>query len=132
VTYPKPENKELYVHLDSVGEVIAVRTLKLQDEQGTPSEVSVLIGKPQKTPGFDEYYCPYQVKGAGPEKIRYACGVDAVQALLLTLWGLGVELEVLNSELGGRLSWECDEKGGFGFPDMTWSSRGNIGGTPQA
>jgi hypothetical protein len=106
------------LHFDSVGEVIAVRTLKLQDDLGTPSEVSVLIGKPQKTPGFDEYYCPYQVKGTDTEKIRYTCGVDAVQALILTLWDLNVHLEVLNKKLGGRLSWECDEKGGFGFPQM--------------
>ena len=106
------------MHLNSVGEVIAVRTLKLQGEQGTPSDVTVLIGKPQKTPGFDEYYCPYQIRGAGSEKIGYSCGIDAVQALSLALSILGVELEVLNKELEGRLSWECDEEGGFGFPEM--------------
>ena len=107
------------MHLDSVGEVIAIRTLKLENEQGESSEVSVLIGKPQKTPGSTDYYCPYQIKGAGPEKkIKYMCGIDSVHALSLALSILGVELAALNKTLGGRLRWENDDNGGFGFPEL--------------
>jgi hypothetical protein len=106
------------VKLESVGEVIAARTLKLLTNQGTLSEVFVLVGKPERLPDHPDYYCPYQIKGAGSDKVRYACGIDALQALLLTLSTLGVELEVLNKELGGGLSWEFSESGTFGFPDM--------------
>jgi hypothetical protein len=106
------------VKLDGVGEVIGTRTLRLAKGTNTPSEVLVLVGKPQRLPDHEDYYCPYEIKGAGIDKVRYACGIDALQALLLTLSVLKVELEVLNKDLGGGLSWEFDEKGTFGFPDM--------------
>lgn len=50
--------------------------------------------------------------------VRYVCGVDPFQALHLALSTLRVELEVLNKELGGKLRWECDDKGGLGFPNV--------------
>jgi hypothetical protein len=106
------------VKLESVGEVIAARALMLLRDRGAASEVLVLLGKPQQLPDHQDYYCPYQIKGAGPEKVRYACGIDPFQALQLALSTLGVELEVLNKELGGKLRWECDAKGGLGFPDF--------------
>jgi hypothetical protein len=104
------------VKLVTIGEVIATRTLTMLRDQGAPSEVLVLLGKPQKLPDHPDYYCPYQIKGAGDEKVRYVCGIDPFQALQLALSTLGVELEVLNKELGGRLRWECDASGGLGFP----------------
>jgi hypothetical protein len=63
----------------------------------------------------------YQIKGAGDEKVRYACGVDLFQALHLALSTLAVELEVLNRGLGGKLRWECDETGTLGFPGFAAS-----------
>lgn len=103
--------------LDNVGDVIATRTLTLLRGHGAPATVLVLLGKPKQLPGHEDYYCPYQIKGAGSEKVRYAGGVDPFQALQLALSALGVELEVLNKELGGKLRWECGTKGGLGFPD---------------
>jgi hypothetical protein len=104
------------VKLENIGEVIATRSLTMLRDEGAPSEVLVLLGKPQKLPDHSDYYCPYQIKGAGDEKVRYMCGIDTFQALQLALSILGVELEVLNKELGGRLRWECDDSGGLGFP----------------
>lgn len=101
--------------LENIGEVIASRALALLQDQGAPSEVLVLLGKPQKLPDHSDYYCPYQIKGAGDEKVRYVCGIDPFQALQLAFSTVGVELEVLNKELGGRLRWECDPAGGLGF-----------------
>ena len=103
--------------LDSVGEVIATRTLILLRDGAPPLELSVIMGKPQRLPDHSDYYCPIQIKGAGDEKVRYACGVDPFQALQLSLSTLAVELEVLNKKLGGKLRWECDSKGRLGFPD---------------
>jgi hypothetical protein len=106
-----------FLKLKNVGEVIAIRNLTLVANQGPPPEVLVLLGKPQELPDHSDYYCPYQIKGAGDEKVRYACGIDPFQALQLALSTLGVELEVLNKELGGRLRWECDASGGLGSPN---------------
>ena len=104
------------MRLDSIGELIAARTLTIQGVDNAASEVTVLLGKPQQWPDHDVYFCPYQIKGAGDEKVRYAGGIDAFQALHLALSILRVELEVLNKHLGGRLRWECDDAGALGFP----------------
>lgn len=104
--------------LDGVGEIIGTRTLRLAKDSGPPSEVLVLVGKPQQLPDHDDYYCPYQIKGAGVDRVRYACGIDALQALLFSLSALRVELEVLNKDIGGGLSWEFEEKGTFGLPEI--------------
>jgi len=100
--------------LENVGDVIATRTLLLGRDG--EAAAAVLLGKPQAH--GEEFYCPYQIKGVGDEKVRYAFGVDAFQALQLALSILGVQLEVLNKELGGRLRWECAEKDDFGFPRL--------------
>ncbi len=102
--------------LDNIGELIATRTLMLLQDGGSSLEVLVLLGKPQQLPDHSDYYCPYQIKGVGSEKVRYVCGVDPFQALLLALSSIGVELEVFNKELGGKLRWECGEKKGVGIP----------------
>jgi hypothetical protein len=102
--------------LDSVGEIIAMRILELVQTEGPPSVVTVLLGKPQRLPNFPDYYCPYQIKGAGSEKIGYTCGIDAFQALQLVLSRLSMEVEVLNKELDGRLRWDADDRGDLGFP----------------
>jgi hypothetical protein len=102
--------------LNDVGEIIAVRRLSLLNDEGTPSEVRALLGKPTQSPGYSDYYCPYQIIGAGSETVRYMCGIDAFQALQLAIRSLGSELDVLNERLGGNLRWEGDEKGWLGFP----------------
>ena len=102
--------------LESVGEVIATRSLLLLRDGTAKAEVIVVLGKPQAGQDQHGFYCPYQIRGAGDEKVRAAHGVDAFQALQLALSILAVELDVLNKELGGRLRWECDDEGGLGFP----------------
>jgi hypothetical protein len=106
------------MQLEDVGEIIGTRTLRLVKQSAEPSEVLVLVGKPQRLPDHTDYYCPYQIEGVGTTKVRHMCGVDAFQALLLTLSALGVELEILNKELGNALSWECGSGGTFGFPEI--------------
>jgi hypothetical protein len=103
--------------LDTVGEVIAMRELTIAEDNTPSAAIAVLLGKPQQLPDSPGYCCPYQIKGVGAQKVRQICGVDAFQALQLALRTIAVELEVLNKDRGGRLRWECDDKGGLGFPD---------------
>ena len=110
------DERTAFLKLDNVGELIATRTLVLHRDNGSNSEINVLLGKPRQLPDHEDYFCPYQIKGAGDEKVRYSCGVDSFQALHLALSTLGVELEVLNKQFEGRLRWESDNGGELGFP----------------
>ena len=94
--------------LRSLGPVIASR--KLTDANG--GSVRVLIGKPRRyRGGHPDYYCPYSIKGLENE-IRYAGGVDAVQALQLAMKAIGIRLS--QSEV--LLRWDAGQKvGDLGF-----------------
>jgi len=100
-----------------LGEVIASRRLFVADEKARTLEVTVKLGKPKSFPGSSDYYCPYQITGLGNERVRYAGGVDAVQAVQLAMQMIGADLYlVLNPTVGNRLRWEGNEHGDLGFP----------------
>jgi hypothetical protein len=68
-----------------LGEVIAKRRLSVT---GQPAlEIWVVLGTPGPFPDAPDgdHYCPYQIKGIGDEELRYAGGVDSLQALELAL-----------------------------------------------
>jgi Domain of unknown function (DUF6968) len=98
--------------IDNIGMIIANRDLVLADGK----EVIVKIGKPEKFPDSEDYYCPYQIIGIGNERVRYAGGIDSIQALLLALKMIGTDLYMSNEAKTGILSWKGGEKGNLGFP----------------
>jgi len=102
--------------LSSVGEVIAERKLLLRGDAASDREVVVLLGKPLPFPDSNDYYCPYQIKGIGEEKVKYLGGVDAFQAIGFAMQALGAELQVLNEKASGKLYWDGDKEGSLGFP----------------
>ncbi len=104
------------MYLDSIEEIIAVRELYIGDEPTSARKVTVSIGKPQPFPDSQNYYCPFQIVGAGSENIKYAAGVDATQSLQLVMYILGTTLQFLNKGLNGALRWEGNSKGDLGFP----------------
>jgi len=104
------------MYLDNIGEVIAIRELYLTHEQEPERKIQVVIGKPQAFPDSGGYYCPFQIVGVGPEHIKYAAGVDGIQALQLVMVMLGATLKFLNEELNETLRWEGSSEGEFGFP----------------
>ncbi len=69
----------------NIGDVIVEREFELR-QGGQSQRVRLLIGRPRRMaePGSD-WTCPFQIQGLGDEQIREACGVDAVQALMLCL-----------------------------------------------
>src|SRR4026208_821544 len=87
-----------------LGPVIAERQLRVA---GRPeSDVRVRLGTPRPFPDapYGDYYCPYQIVGVGSEKVRWAGGVDAIQALELALHILPTELDALREQHPG-LGW---------------------------
>jgi hypothetical protein len=88
--------------LENVGIVIASRELILDGNQ----KVEVLIGRPEPCPDGIDWYCPHQILGVGSGRVRYAIGVDTVQALALGLSMIGAELYTSAEYEAGRLSWE--------------------------
>lgn len=91
-------------------EPVATRTLTVI---GQPRRrVEVEIGRPyQANP---EWRCSYRIRGAGIRRARYACGEDAVQALLLSFVAVRAELQ----SAGVPLAWWSDQAGDVGFPSL--------------
>ncbi|MGF6494478.1 hypothetical protein ABIE56_002674 [Luteibacter sp. 621] len=83
-----------------LGQVIASRSLELDGR-----EISLLIGIPRPFSDDVNFYCPFQLKGYGDERVRYAGGVDAMQALILCIDMASVYLETRPETLAGRLTW---------------------------
>jgi hypothetical protein len=97
-----------------LGQVLAERLLRVL---GRPDlEVRVRLGVPRSFPDdpLNNYYCPYQVTGIGDAKVRYAGGVDSLQALELALHLLPTELDRLRQEYPG-LGWLDAPDGDYGF-----------------
>ncbi|WP_024800121.1 hypothetical protein [Nocardia sp. BMG51109] len=67
-----------------LGEPIAIRTLHRGDEP-----VTVEIGRPRPYMESDDCFCPFRISGTDLLEEGYAVGVDAVQALTLTLARIG-------------------------------------------
>jgi hypothetical protein len=101
--------------LNEIQEVIATRELSLDEPQGI-RKVTVSLGKPEPFPEAEGYCCPFQILGIGSEKVKYAAGIDAVQALQLVMVMIGATLQFLAKEIGGNLQWDGNSPGDFGFP----------------
>lgn len=96
-----------------LGQVIAERLLRAVGSDGLDVRVLVGLPYPFRDEPYDNYLCPYQVKGLGDAKVRHATGVDAVQALELALRILPVQLDVLRVQHPGQ--WEDASAGDYGF-----------------
>jgi len=86
--------------ISDLGQVIATRTYSAQDGE----IVSVRIGTPFTPPGWEgNSICPYQILGLGNDKIRYAPGIDGVQALYLALKRIATDLYTSDQGRAGTL-----------------------------
>lgn len=91
-----------------LGLVVAIR--ELYDKE-LSRKVVVKIGKPRRV-RRGEWICPYVVIGLDSDEIRYVYGIDAVQALLMSLEGARATLEGAKKEL----RWVGGDSGDTGFP----------------
>jgi hypothetical protein len=93
---------------------IATRILELAGE--TPGEVTVGIMRP--APDGGDYKCGYQIVGIGSGKVRYIFGADSMQALVLALQAIGVDLYTSEAAKEGRLTSYGSRNLGFPVPDI--------------
>jgi hypothetical protein len=88
-------------------DIIAERTLTFEVPGEPPGALRVIVGKPEQS-AEGEWIAPYEIHGPGASEVRQfgARGVDAWQALRLSLWILPQELTLYAKR--GRLTWEGD------------------------
>jgi hypothetical protein len=98
-----------------IGDVIAERHLTFQPREGVPQDVSVRIGRPvlDTSAPHETWICPFQIQGIGSGKARGIFGADAMQALLLAIHTIPVELAAFIRDLGGQFLH-------FGEPDSSF------------
>ena len=104
------------MQLNTIGQVFITRTLKLS--YPLSKDVTIAIGKPQKFPDSQDYYCSFQIMGLGDEKVNWVGGIDEVQALLLTLEQIGIRLSETEEYKQGHLSWVGSNERNLGFPHL--------------
>jgi hypothetical protein len=92
-----------------LGAVIAERALR---SSKVKREVHIKIGCPQKTPA-DDFIVPYQIVGAGDEEIRFAAGLDSIQALQLVFQMISADIHLLDEY---DFKWADADDSGFPVP----------------
>src|ERR1700690_2577747 len=90
----------------TVEALIAERQLTLVTDEGEVREIMVRIGKPGPSPDRECFSCEFQISGFGDSKARRIYGVDAFQALQLTLWMISTMLNHYREEAKGRIYWQ--------------------------
>jgi hypothetical protein len=92
-----------------LGKVIAERTL-VNSSNG--ARTIVRIGAPCLFADGAGWYCPYEII-PNESKLRYAAGLDAIQALQLAMRKIGVDIQVLNERSGRAMEWNGEADLGF-------------------
>lgn len=90
--------------INEVNEVIATRELIYINSDGAREEAKIEIGKPFQTEDGD-YVCPYRVSSQSYEHIFGIVGIDAFQALELTMKTIEAELIYWAREKGGSFEF---------------------------
>lgn len=91
-----------------LGEIIAERYLEAKDEVGEEREIIVRIGKPIPDPSPDmngAWCCPYEIVGFANNYLDAAFGEDSVQALVLGLQKIVIELSNQREAEKIELTW---------------------------
>ena len=87
-----------------IGDVIAQRRLTFQPPDGVPQVVTVRIGRPvlDASAPHETWICPFQIQGIGSGSTHGIFGADAMQALLLAIHTIPVELAAFIRDSGGQ------------------------------
>lgn len=82
-------------------EIIARRLYTLTG--AADADVAVEIARP--VPDQSDYRCDYTIHWPGAQERGHATGVDEIQALLLALRKVAIDLRLSEYAKSGRLSW---------------------------
>lgn len=103
--------------IESLGEIIAERRVYLQTQSGDRREIRIRVGKPQAFPEPPkDFFVPYQLIDVDRDRLLYAAGVDAVQALQLVMLMIGDDLLAIARAHHATITWVAGREGDFGFP----------------
>ena len=98
---------------EELDDIIAERRLELISSTGETYTINVIIGRPQRAVNEQMFSCPYQIKGAGSEKLKSTYGCDAIQCLQLVMGMVAADLNYISDQSGGRLTWDGADDIGF-------------------
>lgn len=87
-----------------LGEVIAERKLNLVSSDAATVPCPVRVGKPVQVDD-DTWVCPYQVEAGDRIRTLGMHGIDSMQALVLTMKTLDVEIEFVAKILGASVQY---------------------------
>ena len=99
-----------------LGDIVARRELEFVSESGKES-VQVYLGKPVQQKDGPWFY-PYLIEGKSFERQFRTAGEDSMQALVLALRTIPIELEALAKKNNGYFTWFGDPDLGFGQATM--------------
>jgi hypothetical protein len=91
-----------------LGEVIAERYLEAKDEAGEERQIVVRIGKPIPDPSPNAngaWCCPCEIGGFANHYLNAALGEDSMQALVLGLQQIVIELDNRQKAEKIKLTW---------------------------
>jgi len=88
-----------------LGEVIATRNLEFVYLDGRKEVVAVSIGKPIQGENEHQWWCPYLIQAESFKKQFRMAGGESMQALILTVYIISVELEVLARDHNGTFTY---------------------------
>jgi hypothetical protein len=91
---------------------IAHRRLTTSSPLGD-TEVSIRLFKPEEVDGA--WICQYEIDWPSRKQSGFAAGIDSIQALLLALQKIGVEIYTSAYHQAGSLKW-FEPTEGYGFP----------------
>ncbi len=95
-----------------IGDIVAQRELEFVDNAGKES-VQVYLGKPVQD-GDGPWFCPYLIKARSFKRQFRIPGEDSMQALILALKTIPIELEVIAKKHNGHFTLFDDPNLGFG------------------
>ena len=92
--------------------LIAQRLLIISSPSGD-IEVPVRLFQPEEDDGM--WICPYEIDWPSERRAYFAAGVDGMQALILALRTISVEIYTSEYHEAGTLTW-FEPGRGYGFP----------------
>lgn len=90
-----------------LGAIVAERQVECASADGTRTSVTIRVGTPRPDPlsTSGDWCCPHQIIGLGDEEVGASFGVDSLQSLLLSVYGLRVKLTARAAEAQVALDW---------------------------